>query len=339
MSNSAFTRRGVNLGLAAACGAILLPGRARAADFAFRQYHNQPVESPLHRRLVEMWAAVGAETGGRVHVQIFPENNHLKDGDPNPLDLVVRGELEFLTLAGNGLSSLVPAADVQATPFAFRNPDQVYRAMDGDLGDYLRDELKTKGVYAVPGGCFENGFHQITCTTKPIRTAADLKGLKMRVPGSALYQDFFRSLGAEVHTMNINRIYAALKSGEVEAQDDPLDVVELFKFYEVQKYASMTDHSWSGYNMLANLKVWQGLPADVQRSIETNTRKFARLQRADTDALNERLREDLTKRGMIFNDADTASFRAALAPFYPRWKQAIGQRAWDLLEGHAGRLG
>ena len=216
-----------------------------------------------------MWAAVRAETGGRVDVQIT------RDGNAT-LDMLTKGDLAFMTLAGNGLASLMPAADVQATPYGFRNPAQVYRALDGELGDYLRGELRAKGLYAVPGGCFENGMHQITSATRPIRTAADFQGLKMRVPGSPVYQDFFKSLGAQIVTTNLTRTYDALKSGLVEAQDDPWDVVELFKFYEVQKYASVTEHSWSGYNMLASMKVWQGLPADVQGVIETNTRKFVR---------------------------------------------------------------
>jgi len=169
------------------------------------------------------------------------------------LDNLVKGDLAFTTLAGNGLAALLPAADVQATPYGFRNPAQVYRAMDGALGEYLRDELRAKALYALPGGCFENGMHQIT-GTRPIRSAADMQGLKIRVPGSPVYQDFFKALGAQVFTMGLGATLAALKSGMVEAQDDPWDVVELFKFYEAQKYASITDHSWSGYNLLANLK-------------------------------------------------------------------------------------
>src|SRR6266550_1837304 len=327
-----FTRRHINFGLAVAGGMILAPRGARAADFTLRHSHGLPVESPLHKRALQMWAAVRAETGGRVNVQIT------RDGDAT-LEMLTQGDLAFMTLAGNGLASLLPAADVQATPYGFRNPAQVYRALDGELGDYLRGELRAKGLYAVAGGCFENGMHQITCATRPIRTAADIQGLKIRVPGSQAYQDFFKSLGATIVTTSLTRTYDALKSGLVEAQDDPWDVVELFKFYEVQKYASVTEHSWSGYNMLASMKVWQGLPADVQGIIETNTRKFVALQRADTDALNVELRHDLERRGMVFNDADKASFKGALTAFYPLWKQHIGQRAWDLLEAQVGRLG
>jgi len=120
---------------------------------------------------------------------------------------------------------------------------------------------------------------------------------------------------------------------------DPLDVAELFKLYEVQKYMSITNHSWSGYNLLANLKTWQALPADVQAAIERNTQKYTRLQRSDAAGLNRKLRGELTQRGMVFNDADTASFRAPLGGFYARWKEAIGSKATRLLEARVGRLG
>jgi tripartite ATP-independent transporter DctP family solute receptor len=331
MPQSKITRRQVNLGLAAAGTVFIGTGKSRAADFTLKHSHNLPVESPLHKRATEMWAAIKAETNGRVEVQIARGA-----GD---LDMLVGGELAFMTLAGNGLAALVPPFDVQATPYGFRNPAQVYAALDGDLGAYLRQEARAKGIHAVPGGCFENGMHQITSTNKPIRTAADMRGLKIRVPGSRVYQDYFRLLGADVHVMNLTRVHDALKSGEVEAQDDPWDVVELFKFHEIQKYASVTDHSWSGYNMLASLKVWQSLPSDVQQVIEANARKFVRLQRADTDALNDQLRHDLEQHGMIFNDADLASFRAVLPSYYPRWREHIGRRTWTLLEQYAGRLG
>ena len=329
MSEQKLTRRRVTLALAAA-PMVLSSVRARAADFSLRHSHNLPEESPLHKRAVEMWAAVKAETNGRVDVQIV----HTDGG----LDNLVKGDLAFTTLAGNGLAALLPAADVQATPYGFRNPGQVYRAMDGALGEYLRTELRAKSLYALPGGAFENGMHQIT-SSRPIRTAADMQGLKIRVPGSTVYQDYFKALGAQVFTMGLGQTLAALKSGMVEAQDDPWDVVELFKFYEAQKYASITDHSWSGYNLLASLNVWQRLPADAQRVIEANTKKFVALQRADTDKLNEELRHDLERRGMVFNTVDQASFRAVLGSYYPRWKQHIGQRAWDLLEASVGKLG
>ena len=294
---------------------MLAAGRASAAEFPMRQYHNQPVESPLHKRLTQMWDAVKAETHGRVQVEIFPENNHFKDGDPDPLELLVRGELDFLTLAATASrdSCRRPTYKPRRSPFGPRPSIRRHRRRSGGLP---ARRIAPKGVHLLPRGCFENGFHQITCATRPIRNADDLKGLKIRAPGNAVYLEFWKTLGAIPMGMNINKMHDALKNSVVEAQEDPFDVAELFHLYEVQKYMSVTNHSWSGYNQLASIKSWERLPADIRRSIERNTMKFVSLQRADTASLNQELRARLTQQGMIFNDADVASFRAKLGPFY-----------------------
>jgi tripartite ATP-independent transporter DctP family solute receptor len=331
------SRRSFALGAAAAATIVR---RAHAAGaIEMRQFHNQPEDSTLHRRLVEMWAAVEMETGGKIRVQTFAENNKVPGGDPQARDMLVKGELEFFTLMGGILDEVVPIADIQGMPFAFKNSPQVYAALDGDLGDLLRAEAMTKGIYALPGGCFENGFRQITSSTHPIRSVTDLKGFKIRVPASQMFDDCFKSLGAVPTAINTNKLYDALKSGQVEGQENPLAIADAFKLYEVQKYVSLTSHMWSGYNLLANLAMWRKLPADVQAAIERNTIKYVKLQRADNVLLNNSLNDSLAKRGMIFNTADTAGFRAPLADFYKRWKERLGAKAWAMLEGHVGKLG
>ncbi|MEQ1948885.1 MAG: TRAP transporter substrate-binding protein [Bryobacteraceae bacterium] len=332
---SSLTRRGFQK--AALGGLVLICRQARAADFTLKQYHNQPEEAPLHKRLTQMWAAIEKETWGRVTASITPLNNHMKDGDPDPLPMMIRGEVHFYTVAGNNLAGQVPAYEAQATPYVFRDSAHALRVCDGELGDYLREELKTKGLYALPKACFDNGIHQVTAN-KAVKTAADLQGVKMRVPGSQLYHDFFRGFGVTTITTNINMLYDALKSGRAEAQDDPFDVAELFKLYEVQKYMNVTAHSWSGYNLLANLKTWQSMPSDIQTIIERNAEKYVRLQRADAARLQRTLRKELMKKGMVFVESDIASFRANLSPYYTRWKNSIGSKAAAIIEAQAGKL-
>jgi tripartite ATP-independent transporter DctP family solute receptor len=309
-----------------------------AAEFELRSFHNQPPDSPLHKRLVEMWSAVETETRGRLRVQTFADNNRTPGGDPAVLKMLVEGQLEFFNLNGGLIGTVVPAVNVQGIPFAFRTQAQVYRALDGDLGDYLAREMHAKGIHAVPRGCFENGFRQISCSARPIRTAADLQELKMRTPDAPIYIECWRALGASPVIANFDKLYETLKTRAADAQDNPLNVVELLKLYEVQKYESLTSHMWSGFNLIANLKVWERLPPGMQAVIERNAAKFARLQRADTEALNNALRTRLADRGMIFNQVDAASFKAMLGAYYARWKQEIGQRTWSLLEGHVGKL-
>jgi tripartite ATP-independent transporter DctP family solute receptor len=333
------SRRHFTRAVLATSGLMLVSRRsAAAADFELRQYHNQPADSPLHKRLVEMWAAVKQETGGRVQVQTFAENNQLPAGDPGALDMVVNGDLDFFTINGGSIGNYVPAMNVQGVVSAFQTPAQVFGALDGDLGDYLRDEAKSKGIYVVPHGCFDNGFHQISCTTKPIRSIDDLQGLKIRTPAAPIFTEAWKALGATPVVVNMNKLYENLKNGTVEAQTNPLVIVEFMKLYEVQKYVSMTNHGWTGFNLLANLKLWQRLPADMQRVIERNVRKFVLLQRADNAALNAEFRTKLAQRGMIFNEADTSSFRGRLGAYYAHWKDTIGQRGWSLLEAHVGKL-
>jgi tripartite ATP-independent transporter DctP family solute receptor len=332
------SRRNFALGALATGGMMLATRRARAADFDLRQFHNQPSDSPLHQRLVELWAAVKQETQGRVQVETFSDNHQIPGGDPAVLNMVVSGELDFFTLNGGSIGNLVPAMNAQGILFAFRTPAQVFGALDGDLGDYLREEMTPQGLYAVPRGCFENGFHQITCATHPIRSIDDLQGLKIRTPDAPIYVEAWKALGATPIVANLNKLYETLKSGTAEAQTNPLATAEFLKLYEVQKYVSLTNHGWSGFNLLANWKLWQGFPADVQQIIERNAMKFARLQRADHESLNVKFRAILAQQGMTFNEADTSSFRPRLASYYARWKQTIGSHAWSLLESHVGKL-
>src|SRR5262249_52582199 len=133
-------------------------------------------------------------------------------------------------------------------------------------------------------------------------------------------------------TVNSDGIYDALKNGRVDAQENPLALVELFKLDEVVKYVSMTNHMWSGFNLLAHLPTWKRLPGDVTAAIERAAATFVRLQRRDQDQLNQAARVTLARRGLVFNDVDTAPFRAQLAGVYKVWKERLGSRCWQLLQ-------
>lgn len=335
------SRRKFALGAgAAAAGFAASPRRVRAAaPLEMRQFHNQTAGTPLDKRLKELWAAVEQETGGKIRVATFANNDNVPGGDPQARDMLISGEVEFYTLMGGILGEVVPIADIQGMPFAFRDSPQVYTALDGDLGDLLHQEALTKGIYALPKACFENGFRNITTSTRPIRSVADLKGLKLRVPASQMFDDCFNSLGAQPISVNTNKLYDALKSGMVEGQENPLAIVDGFKLYEVQRYVGLTSHMWSGYNLLANLAMWRKLPSDVQDSIQRNAVKYVKLQRADNVALNASLETSLKQRGMMFNTVDTSGFRPPLADFYRRWKEHFGTKAWAMLEAHVGKLG
>jgi tripartite ATP-independent transporter DctP family solute receptor len=230
----------------------------------------------------------------------------------------------------------VPAAEVQQVPFAFRSAAHAHETMDGELGAYLRGEMAAAGIQGFAAGAFDNGMRQIAGNTRPIRGPGDLSGIKMRVPAGQMVADTFKALGAEPITINSSGIYEALKSGKVDAQENPLALIDNFKLYEVVKYVSMTNHMWSGFNQLAHLPTWRRLPDDIRRAIERNVARYVRLQRQDQEHANARLRTELAVRTLIFNDVDAAPFRRQLSGFYSDWKKRLGTKCWSLLEKASG---
>jgi tripartite ATP-independent transporter DctP family solute receptor len=309
----------------------------RAADYTFTQYHNQTAGSPLHIRLTEMWSAIRKETRGRVETTIFPENNKIPGSDPQALQLLVAGEIQFFTLMGGVLGNVVPAAEVQQVPFAFRSAAHAHQAMDGALGAYLRAEMSAQGLRGFPTGVFDNGMRQMGSTKRPIRNAGDLAGVRMRIPAGRIFEDMFKALGAEPVIVNSSGIYEALKSGKVDAQENPIGYMHMFRHDEVMKYVSITNHMWSGFNMLAHLPAWQRLPADIQTSIERNVARCVRLQRQDQQRMNLDARAAFS-RTVAINEADSATFRPKLSGVYASWKEKVGSKCWSLLEATSGKL-
>jgi tripartite ATP-independent transporter DctP family solute receptor len=225
----------------------------------------------------------------------------------------------------------VPAAEVQQVPYAFRSAAHAHQAMDGPLGAYLCEEMAVKGIHGFQVGAFDNGMREITAN-KRIATPEDLAGLRMRVPAGQLVADTFRAFGCEPVIINSDSIYAAIKDGRADAQENPLTLADQFKLYEVVKYVAMTDHMWSGFNLLANLPAWQRLPDDIRRIIDRNVAKHVRLQRQDQIQANTRLRAELAARGLEFSTPDSAPFKKKLAGVYATWKEKLGSKCWSLLE-------
>ena len=218
--------------VAAAAGSLTVFTRSawsqeRDVEFAFRQYHNQTPASSLHKRLVDLWDAVYKESGQRLVCKVFAQNNNIAGSDPAALKALVGGEIQFFTLMGGILGTLVPAAEVQQVPYAFRSAADAHRAMDGPLGAYLIEEMAAKGIHGFRTGAFDNGMREITAHKK-ITTPADLAGLKMRVPAGQLVADTFKAFGCEPVIINSDSIYAALKDGRADAKENPLTLADLF---------------------------------------------------------------------------------------------------------------
>jgi tripartite ATP-independent transporter DctP family solute receptor len=309
------------------------------ATYTGRQFHNQPEESHAHGFLRDLWQAVRTETDGAVDIEVCAQNGNVPGSDPQALDMLVSGELQFFCVMGGLLGRVVPVAEIQGLPFTYQSHAQVHQAIAGDLGDFIRAQMRAQGIYGFRHGVMENGFRHIGGREKPVNSVDDLAGYRMRIPAGQMFEDLFNALGATPVMVNIRELPAALREGRVDGQENPLVITEVNRLYETCKYMSLTGHLWSGFNLIANLKYWESLPEHLREVIERNVKIHIARQRAYTDAFNASLETKLAERGMIFNRADAASFRRVLAGgFYKRWKAQLGQQAWSLLEGHVGTL-
>jgi tripartite ATP-independent transporter DctP family solute receptor len=333
------TRRTLVAGASALGSAALITKPLQAADYKFAQYHNQAASGTLHKNLLAMWAVIKAETNGRVETEVFAENNKLQGGDPPALKMLIGGEIQFFTLMGGIIGTVVPVAEAQQVPFAFKTAAEARKAIDGPFGRYISEEMAAKGMYLFPNAGFDNGMRQVATMNRPITKPDDFVGMKIRVPPGQMIFDTFQAFGAEPVTTPANGIYPALQNGTVQAQENPLAILQGFKLYELVKYVSMTNHMWSGFNLMAHLPTWKDLPDDIKVVIERNATKFVRQQREEQGQLNASLRADFIARGLVFNEVDQAAFRAKLPSVYASWKQKLGSKCWSLLEGEVGALG
>ena len=310
---------------------------AQAAEFSYKFANNLALTHPLNARAAAAATAVQEKTGGRVEIKIFP--NSQLGSDTDTLSQLRSGAVEFFTLSGLILSTLVPVASINGVGFAFKDYGQVWPAMDGALGAFVRAEIDKRGLYAFTKQ-WDNGYRQITSATKPIRAPEDLNGFKIRVPPSPLWTSMFKAFGASPTSINFNEVYTALQTHIVDGQENPLAIIDTAKLYEVQKYLAVTNHMWDGFWFLANKRTWEALPADARVIIETEFNAAAILERQDVEKLNATLQGSVKEHGMEFIDTDAAVFRAALkkAGFYAEWKEKYGPAAWSALEAAVGSL-
>jgi tripartite ATP-independent transporter DctP family solute receptor len=314
-----------------------LPRIARAAEFSYKYGNNLPLSHPLNIRAQEAADRIKAQTNGRVEIKIFP-NNQL-GGDTDMLAQVRSGGIEFFTPSALVIATLVPVAAINAVGFAFNDYGQVWAAMDGKVGAHVRGAIAKSRLYAFEK-MWDNGFRQTTSSKGAVASAKDMDGLKIRVPVSPLSISMFKGLGAAPASLQFSEVYSALQTKIVDAQENPLPIIQVAKLFEVQKFCSLTNHSWDGYHMVVNGRAWRGLPDDLKTIMSRAFNEAGLQQRDDLRKLSETLQSDLAAKGMVFNNADPQSFRDQLrrAGYYSEWKSKFGDESWGLLEAMVGKV-
>lgn len=248
-------------------------------------------------------------SNGDIKIQIF--HSASLGNETEILQQVQMNSIQMAVVTGGPFDTFDPMARVVNYPFLFKDYEQVDQILDGPLGAELLKSLESSGF---KGLCFsENGFRNLTNNRRAVKSAGDLKGLKIRVMSSAIHKAIWQSLGANPTPMPWP-IYTELEQGVIDGQENPLWVMEVYKFYEIQKYMTLTRHVYSYHIDVASLNWWNTLDANTQKMIQKAMYDAAVYQRKDNRSKNAARLKFLKDKGMqIEENPDIATFRSKVA--------------------------
>ncbi|MCX7145283.1 MAG: DctP family TRAP transporter solute-binding subunit, partial [Sulfuritalea sp.] len=202
-------------------------------------------------------------TRGRVKVELYPNSMLYKDKEE--MEALQLGAVQMLAPAPGKFGPLgVKEFEVLDLPYLFDNMAMAERVTQGPVGQQLLKKLDVRGISGL--AFWDNGFRVFT-SNKPVRRPVDLKGQKIRIQSSKVTESQMRDVGSLPQVMAFSELYQALQTGVVDGQENPVTHVYTQKFYEVQKYMTLTNHTYHGYVVIANKKFWEGLPPDIRSAL------------------------------------------------------------------------
>jgi tripartite ATP-independent transporter DctP family solute receptor len=233
-----------------------------------------------------------------------------------------------LALPSTVMSSAVPAFGLFEMPYLVKDRTQMAKIRDQVVNPTLVPIAEKSGYHIL--AIWENGFRQITNNKHPIKVPDDLKGLKLRVPGGTWRVKMFKAYGANPSPLAFSEVFVALQTGVMDAQENPLAQIYPARFYEVQKYLSMTGHVYTPAYVTAGAS-WSKLPADVQKILKDTAAEMQPEVYKIAAGLDESLLKKLKDAGMQVNEADKDAFIKASKPIYEEFAKEVsgGQELID----------
>ena len=274
---------------------------------------------------VEMAKVAAKLSKGQIEIQLFPDSK-LGTG-PQMIEMVKRGELDLFQGGAGMFSSMEPRLNVFDIPYLFSDVQQAYKVLYGRFGKTMLATLEPHGLKGL--SFWENGIRSITNNKRPINTPEDLVGLKMRVmPANPVHVTLWKALGTEPTPLPFGEIYGKLKSGELDGQEHPIAPIYGGKFYEVQKYLSLTKHMYGPLIQITNLAKFNALPEKQQKILLKASHAGAVAQRKFSNDNEAKFLADMKAKGVIINEVDITPFRAKARPVIENEYVAKNGNAW-----------
>lgn len=269
-----------------------------------------------------------AATEGRFRVEIFP--NSQLGGEREMVESVQLGTLDMVLSTTGPLSNFVPEVGVTDIPFLFRDADHARRVFDGDIGQDLLEKFRTKGLVALAWS--DQGFRHLSNHKQPVNIPDDMKGLKIRTMENPVHIEAFKTLGVLASPLSWPEVVPALQQGVVDGAEIPVTAMQALKWWQIQRYATLTGHVFSSTLIIASPKLFNSLSSDDQETFRSAARKASNAQRTYVDERQADALAQLKAEGMeIVETVDTEAFQRALEPAYASFAKKYGRDKIDAI--------
>lgn len=270
-------------------------------------------------------------TNGKVKVEVYPNSSLFKDKEE--IEALQLGSVQMLAPSTAKFAPLgVKEFEALDLPWLFKDEAQYTKIMKGEVGQWLFKKLEAKGVSGL--AYWDNGFHMVSAN-RPLLNPSDFQGLKIRISGSKVADQYFRNLGAIPQIMAFSEVYQALQTGVVDGCENTPSNYLTQKFHEVQKHITVANHAHLQYAVIVNTKFWNGLPADIRKQLDKAMDEATDYTNSIAVKENEDAMAELKKSGKTtfhtLTDAQKKAWREAMAPTY-KWAQGrVGKEVLDML--------
>lgn len=293
--------------------------------------HNISADSHWQDGAVAFSAKISGCTNGKYAGKIFPDGR--LGAERQLVELVQSGNVDVAVVSTGPVGNFVPETLIFDIPFLLRDYNHAHAVLDGPIGQQILDRFPRNNLIAL--AWTQNGFRNLTNSMRPVRTPQDAQGLKIRTMENQVHMDAFKGLGIKPMPIPFTELYRALEHGQVDGEENPIGVIIQAKFYNVQKYLSLTQHVYSPGVILLSTKVWDGLSDDEKSCFKSAGQIAAKAtrDRSYKDALQGVA--ELRQLGMtIVEDVDRAAFEAALEPTYDEFIKKFGREQIDAIRNY-----
>jgi C4-dicarboxylate-binding protein DctP len=323
---------------AAAIAALALAGGASAqSPIVIKFSHVVASDTPKGKAAEKFKELAEKYSDGKVKVEVYPNSTLYKDKEE--LEALQLGAVQMLAPSNSKFGPIgVREFEVFDLPYILPDLATLRKVTDGPLGTRLLKLLEPKGMTGL--AYWDNGFKQMTANRKLI-APSDYKGMKFRIQSSKVIEAQFRTLGAIPQVMAFSEVYQALQTGVVDGQENTWSNIYTQKMHEVQKYATVTNHGYIGYVVVANKKFWEGLPGDVRAACEKAMKEATEYGNGQSAKENDDALADIRKSGkteiLTLTADQDAAMRKAMMPVYKEVASRVGQPLIDEFLKETGR--